>query len=99
MKYSVILIKKSGSDIRATVPGLPNCSVRAETRDEALKEIQHKVDQMMHQIEIVEIDVPAQTIPNKVTETTPWEFFGTFRNDPAWGELFDEIEDRRSIEK
>lgn len=27
---------------------------------------------------------------------TPWEWYGAFKNDPTWGELFDDIERRRS---
>ncbi len=29
---------------------------------------------------------------------TPWECYGAFKNDPTWGELFDDIERRRSSE-
>jgi predicted RNase H-like HicB family nuclease len=98
MKYPVIITKQGHKDICATVLGLPDCSVRAETRDEALKQIQIQITRLMRQIEIVEIDVPVQPMPDEATDKTPWEFFGTFRNDPAWSELFDTIEHARNME-
>ncbi len=30
---------------------------------------------------------------------TPWEFFGVFENNPEWGAIFDEIEQRQNRDK
>lgn len=94
MKYTVMLKEENGH-IQATVPALPECMVKAPTRSEALATIRQSISEIMSQIEIVQVEVSTEPKSGSLIHETPWEWFGAFKNDPAWGELFDDIERRR----
>jgi predicted RNase H-like HicB family nuclease len=94
MKYTVMLKEEDGH-IQATVPALPECMVKAPTRSEALSTIRQSIAEIMSRIEIVQIEVSAEPKSGSLIHETPWEWFGAFKNDPTWGELFDDIERRR----
>ncbi len=96
MKYTVILTEEADGSIHVTVPGLPDCTVEAKTRDEALNMIRETITTIISQSEIVQLDVPAEPRSRSLHRDTPWEWFGAFKDDPTWGELFDEIEHQRN---
>jgi len=96
MRYTVMLTKRQGNDIHAVIPGLPGCSVRAETKSEALQKIRETLRDLVSRSEIVQIEVPAE-IESDNSDKTPWKFFGAFKDDPGWGHIFDEIENHRNI--
>lgn len=96
MKYTVILTEGADGSIHVTVPGLPDCTVEAKTRREALNMIRENITTIMSRSEIIQLDVPAEPKLGKLYSDTPWEWFGAFKDDPAWGELFDKIENQRN---
>ncbi len=99
MEYTVILTRQPGAPWRAAVPILPDCSVEAPTRTEALEKIQERIVVITSHSKVLRLHVPAAP---KVTgeqlaraSQTPWQWFGAFQDDPTWSALFDEIERQR----
>jgi predicted RNase H-like HicB family nuclease len=89
MKYTVVLTEKINGQIHATVPGLPDCVVEANTRDEALAKTRETISEIISRSEIVQLDLYVEP---KSNSNLPWEWFGRFKDIPAWGKMFDEIE-------
>jgi predicted RNase H-like HicB family nuclease len=98
MKYTVMLKEENGHFL-ATVPALPECMVKAPTRSEAISTIRKAISEIISRIEIIQIDVSAEPKSGTLIQETPWEWFGAFKNDPTWGELFDDIERRRNADQ
>ena len=102
MEYTVFLTGRPGLPWRATVPWLPDCTVEAPTRAEALEKIKQCISTVVNQIEVLRVQLP--DMPQNVNEPlaaiaqTPWQWFGVFQNDPAWGSIFDDIEQQRDKE-
>ena len=96
MKYTVILTEEADGNIHAVIPGLPGCTVDAKTRDEALSMVCDTITTVMRRSEVVRIDIPMESTSGSLHDTTPWEWFGVFKEDSTWGELFDEIERHRN---
>ena len=95
MKYTVILTEDNGN-YQATVAGLPECSVRANSRSKALQTIGEAISRFIGHSEIVQLDVSAEPKIGSFRESIPWEWFGAFKDDPTWEELFAEIEHQRN---
>ena len=95
MKYTVILTEEREDNVLAAVPGLPDCSVKAKTRNEALRLVRETITTIISRSEIVQIDVPVEPKSGSLHVSTPWELFGAFKDDPTWRELFDKIEYNR----
>jgi predicted RNase H-like HicB family nuclease len=97
MKYTVVLTEKPEGGIHVSVPALPNCTVEASTRDEALHRVREAIVETVSRSEIIHLDVPQQ--PRTVTpnKDVPWEWFGAAHDDPTWEVLFDDIERRREV--
>jgi len=95
MKYTVMLKEENGH-IQATVPSLPECIVKAPTRSEAIKTIRKAISDIISRTEIIQIDVNTKPKSGKLFQDRPWEWYGAFKNDPTWTELFDGIERRRT---
>ena len=99
MEYTVILTQQPGDPWRAAVPVLPDCTVEAPTRTEALEKIQERIIVITSHSEVLRLHVHAapkviDEQPSKASQT-PWQWFGTFQDDPTWAPLFDEIERQR----
>ena len=99
MKYTVLLTEKRDGSVMIAVPGLPDCTVEATTRDEALKRARESINRMMSRSEILQLDVGTEPDSKSRHFGTPWEWFGTFKDEPTWGQLFDEIERQRNNDK
>ena len=95
MKYTIML-KEDNGHIQATVPALPECVVKAPTRSEAIRTIRKAISDIISRTEIIQIDVNAEPKSGTLLHDTPWEWCGAFKNDSTWGELFDDIECRRT---
>lgn len=94
MKYTVILTTKPNGGIHVSIPALPNCTVEADSRDEALQLAREAIVQIVTRSEITQVDVPQ--LPSAVPgDGVPWQWFGAFQEDATWNVLFDEIEQRR----
>ena len=95
MKYTVILTEKSDGGIHVSVPGLPDCTVEAQNRDEALDLAREAIAKIVSRSEMVQVEVPEQPKSGAIHHTTPWEWFGAFKGDPNWNLLFQIIEQQR----
>jgi predicted RNase H-like HicB family nuclease len=94
MKYTVILTTKPNGGIHVSVPALPDCTVEADSRDEALHLAREAIVQIVNRSEITQVDVPQS--PSRVPgNDVPWQWFGAFQRDADWDALFDDIERRR----
>lgn len=89
MQYTVILTEESDGDYSATAPRLPQCSVTAKTRDEALDAICETIAEVAPRSEVVHVDVSVEPRSGALREETPWDHFGVFKNDPSWSAVFD----------
>ena len=97
MTYTVLLEEDKHGYFHATVPSLPNCNVKAKTRSEALTTIREVIAKFISRSEIIQLDVSTEPKSVSLHRDTPWESFGTFKNDPTWVKLFDEIEHQRKV--
>ena len=95
MKYTILLTSKPEGGIHASIPALPNCSVDADDRDDAIRLAREAIVEMVSRSEIVEVDVPQQPKASSTPDAVPWEWFGTAKDDATWTTLFDEIEQNR----
>ncbi|MCP5050648.1 MAG: type II toxin-antitoxin system HicB family antitoxin [bacterium] len=95
MKYTVVLTEKTDGNIHVTVPGLPDCDVEAPTRDEALDKIRESITTVVKQSEILQLDIFTEPKSNGLRVDTPWEWFGKFKGNPVWDQVFDDIEQQR----
>ncbi|HEY7709717.1 MAG TPA: type II toxin-antitoxin system HicB family antitoxin [Candidatus Entotheonella sp.] len=94
MKYTILLIEKSEGGIHVSVPALPDCTVEADTRDDAIRLAREAITEILSRSEIVQVDVPQ--LPKAATyEDIPWEWFDIAKDDATWEALFDKIEDNR----
>jgi len=57
--------------------------------------VHETITSVMHRSEVIHIDVPVEPKLENLHDLPPWEWLGAFKEDPTWGELFDEIERRR----
>ncbi|RJP26488.1 MAG: hypothetical protein C4527_15100 [Candidatus Omnitrophota bacterium] len=97
MKYTVILTEEQGR-FQATVAGLPDCHVKANTRLDALNTIRDAINRLIGRSEIVQLEVPTNPKFSNLHSDVPWEWFGAFKEDPTWETLFDDIERQRSTD-
>ena len=94
MKYTVVLTEKSNGGIHVSVPGLPDCVLEAESRDEAIRLAREAIANVMSKSEIVRVEVPQQS--SSPDNEVPWEWFGAAKDDASWDTLFDDIEQKRN---
>jgi predicted RNase H-like HicB family nuclease len=95
MKYTVILTEDNGH-FKATVAGLPDFDVLAKTRTEALSNVSKAISKLIARSEIIQLEVPTAPKTGSISNDIPWEWFGAFKDDPTWGELFEDIERQRN---
>ena len=96
MKYTAVLSEEQNGEFHATVPGLPECTVAAGTRGEAIDALRETVAEVVSRSEIIELDIATVPKSTKLSDETPWPLFGAFKEDPTWGDLFEEIERKRA---
>jgi predicted RNase H-like HicB family nuclease len=99
MKYTVVLTEKLNGNIHVTVPGLPDCTLEAPTRDEALEKARESIARIVSQSEFIQLDVPMEPTSNGFHLDTPWQWFGTFKGNPSWANVFEQIEQQRDNNK
>lgn len=103
MEFDVFITQELDACWRAVVPVLPNCSVAGTTREEAIARITACLTENFSHGEVLRLSIPGSNGQPNVSatntgDTAPaqeWPGYGSFRDDPAWGEIFDEIERRR----
>ena len=99
MKCTVVLTETVNGNIHVTVPGLPDCAVEATTRDEALRKVRENLTSFIDRSEILQLDVSTGSKSRNHQFETPWDWFGRFKGEPAWGKFFDDTECQESTEK
>jgi predicted RNase H-like HicB family nuclease len=57
MKYTIILTEKPSGGIRVSVPALPECTVEADNRDDAIHLAREAIAQIVSRSEIVHVDI------------------------------------------
>ena len=95
MKYTVIITEDKHGNVFAMAPGLPDCHVQAKTRKEVIRKIREVITEIISRSEVIQLEVSAEPKSGVLHHETPWEFFGAYQNEPAWGAFFDEVERRR----
>ncbi|MDZ8052832.1 MAG: type II toxin-antitoxin system HicB family antitoxin [Aulosira sp. ZfuVER01] len=89
LNYSV-LVEAKESGYQATVWGLPDCQVFAQTREDALNNLHELVKNRFKNVEII-----VQEIEAPETEH-PWmKFSGMFKDDPMFDEVLAHIDEYR----
>ncbi len=99
MKFTIIITEDTQGNMFAAAPGLPDCQVQAATRDEVIRKIQGSILDIMNRSEILQLDIPVEGQSRKPIQQTPWDMFGAYRNDPAWGTFLDQVEQQRGGEQ
>ena len=102
MEYTVFLTQQPNSRWRAVIPDLPDCTVEATTRTEALETIRRRAIAVFNQTEVLRLGLPlpSEAISEAVSEQ-PLETslralgYGAFKDDPTLDSLFEEIERQR----
>ena len=99
MQFTVVITRQPDAPWRAAVAGLPDCTVEAATREEALERIKARLAELPHYVEVVQIDVPPGPSlnggPPEKSFQEKWPGFGAFKDDPSWGEFFEELDRQR----
>ncbi len=92
MQYTVFLTRYSDLLWRASVPSIPNCEVEADTREKVISQIKEKVTSFASQTEVIQVEIP---IKPQFQNAQLEKFFGIFKDDPNWAEMFEQIEKDR----
>src|SRR5712691_3248339 len=95
MQYTILLIEKPEGSIHVSVPALPDCTVEADTRDEAIRLAHEAITTMVSRCEIVRGEVPQQPKTPLPGDAGPWAWLGSAKDDTTWAPIFDEIEQNR----
>jgi len=104
-EYKVLLTHQplhtqaDGQQWRAVVLEFPSIVEEALSREDVLKQIKIRIDEMTRNAEVVILTAPAlplaQESPEKELTIQGWDDHGLFRNDPEALQLFDAIEEER----
>jgi len=94
MRYTVLLQNHSNKGYTATALDIPNCVGAGKSEEEALESVQNLVRETLSRGKLVTIDVDTDVFK---IERNPARWFGAFKEDATWGELFDEIERLRDM--
>lgn len=103
-EYKVLLTHQplhapaGGQHWRAIVLDFPSIVEEAFSREEVLKQIKVRIDDITRNAEVVILTAPALPLAQESTEELAaqgWDDHGLFRNDPEALRLFDAIEEER----
>lgn len=103
MQHTIVLKKTADSGWRAFAPLLPECTVEAATREEALARMQERLVAAQDDFEVVQLEVPftangsphANGASRDATMKPSLPGYGAFKDDPFLDAIYDEIERRR----
>jgi predicted RNase H-like HicB family nuclease len=88
--YKILIEQMADGQSSATVLELPDCQVIAITPQEAMSQVQTRLTERLATVQIVSIEIPAQSPQN------PWiEFAGIFKDDPDFAEIAQAIRAER----
>ncbi len=105
MEFDVVITQEPDATWRAVTAALPNCAVTGATRAEVIERITACLTESFSHSEVLRLSIPTNGMANGfssngasavgVTPQPEWPGYGLFKDDPTWGEMFDEIERRR----
>lgn len=100
MTHSPATRTKGGKRWRATLLGFPDIVEEAFSRDQAIKQIEARLADMLTHAEVITLHGPAlPTAANGLSDELTaqgWDDHGLFKDDSAALELFEEIEKERN---
>ena len=100
MEFDVLITQEADATWRAVTAALPNCAVTGATRAEAIARITACLTESFGHGEVLRLSIPTNgstsngASPASVAPQPEWPGYGIFKDDPTWGEMFDEIERR-----
>lgn len=95
MKYTILLTEKAEGGLHVSIPGLSDCTIEADNRDDAIRLAREAIAAIMSRSEVVQVHVPQPPMAPPTRDEIPWEWFGAAKDDVTWDTLFDEIERNR----
>ena len=104
MEFDVFITQEADATWRAVTAILPDCAVIGATRAEVIARITACLTESFSHGETLRLSIPTNgsssngsngASPVNVTPQPEWPGYGIFKDDPSWGEMFDEIERRR----
>ena len=94
MRYTVLLQSYPDNGYIATALAIPNCTGVGKSEKGALENVQKLICKVLSRSKLVTIDIDIDVFK---AEHNPNRWFGAFKEDETWGELFDEIEHLRDM--
>lgn len=89
LSLHVLVEQASSGHFIASVPELPDCVASAETRSDALADVQEKVRARLTNIEVLTLEVA----------NNPWtDFIGMFEGDDEFATLAQELRTERELD-
>lgn len=91
LKVTLLLETLANGQFAASVLEFPSCRVEAETREEAITQIQTTFLERLKHIEAISWDVPVQH-----SEPAWMKFAGVFKDDPDFEEVMESLRAERT---
>jgi predicted RNase H-like HicB family nuclease len=91
LKVTLLLEALTSGQVAASVREFPDCRVKAETREEAIAQIQATFLERLKNIEAISWNVPIQA-----SEPTWMKFAGVFKNDSDFAAIMESIRAERT---
>jgi predicted RNase H-like HicB family nuclease len=88
MQYPVVIQQKDKHLFRALIPFLPDCAGEGPTEEVAMSNLRQVAQQTLAHVKLTTLEIDEHM-------SREWPHFGIFKDDPTWGEIFDEIERQR----
>jgi hypothetical protein len=58
IKYTILLTEKAEGGNHVSIPGLPDCPIEADNRDDVIRLAREAIAAIMSRSEVVQVDVP-----------------------------------------
>ncbi|GEM_PF-6909143 len=91
---NLILETLDNQKISARSAEFPDCIAIADTREDAIAIIQHKLFDRLKAIEFISIPLPIATPPTHNLADS----FGVFKDDPYFAEILQQMRDERELD-
>ncbi len=93
IKVTLLLEALTSGQVAASVREFPDCRVKAETREEAITQIQATFLERLKNMEAISWNVPIQT-----SEVTWKKFAGVFKDDADLAAIMESIRAERTLD-
>lgn len=96
LKLSILIEKKADGGVITSVLEIPTYRVEAETREQALANLQKLIAEHLEGAEVIPLEV---NLSQNNGSTTSWvKFAGIFKDDPDFAEIAEEIRAERQAD-